>query len=52
MQYSTQYKQPNSRKIQIDNEDIMKAFCKAIFLLSYSFITSRIFMCLFLEICV
>ena len=52
MQYCTQYKQPNSRKIQIDNVDIMNVFCKAMFLLSYSFITSRIFMCLFLEICV
>ena len=29
-------------KIQIDNVDIMNAFCKAMFLLSYSFITSRI----------
>ena len=47
MQYFTQYNQPNSRKIQIDNVDIMNAFCKAMFLLSYSFITSRIFMCLF-----
>ena len=52
MQYFTQYNQSNSRKNQIDNVDIMNAFCKAMFLLSYSFITSRIFMCLFLETCV
>ena len=52
MQYSTQYNQFYSRKIQIDNVDIMKAFCKAMFLLSYSFITSQILMCLFLEKCV
>ena len=52
MQYFTQYNQPNSRKKkQIDNVDIMNAFCKTMFLLSYSFITSRIFMCLFLEMC-
>ena len=51
MQYFTQYNQPNSRKNQIDNVDIMNAFCKTMFLLSYSFITSRIFMCLFLETC-
>ena len=49
MQYFTQYNQSNSRKNQIDNVDIMNAFCKTMFLLSYSFITSRIFMCLFLE---
>ena len=52
MQYFTQYNQPNSRKNQIDNVDIMNAFGKTMFLLSYSFITSRIFMCLFLETCV
>ena len=52
MQYSTQYNQSNSRKIQIDNVDIINAFCKAMFLLRYSFITSRILMCLFLETCV
>ena len=51
MQYFTEYKQPNSRKKQIDNVYIMNAFCKTMFLLSYSFITSRIFMCLFLETC-
>ena len=38
----TQYYQSNSRKIQIDNVDITEAFCKAMFLLSYSFITSWI----------
>ena len=42
MQYFTQYYQSNSRKIQIDNVDIMNAFCTAMFLLSYSFITCRI----------
>ena len=42
MQYFTQYSQPNSRKKQIDNVDIMNAFCKAMFLLSYSFIISGI----------
>ena len=53
MQYFTQYSQPNSRKKKpIDNVDIMNAFCKTMFLLSYSFITSRVFMCLFLETCV
>ena len=53
MQYFTQYSQPNSRKKnKIDNADIMNAFCKTMFLLSCSFITSRIFMCLFLEKCV
>ena len=52
MQYSTQYYQTNSRKIQVDNVDIMNACCKALFLLSYSFITSQIFTCLFLETCV
>ena len=31
MQYFTQYYQSNSRKIQIDNVDIMNAFCKAMF---------------------
>ena len=31
MQYFTQYYQSNSRKIQIDNVDIINAFCKAIF---------------------
>ena len=51
MQYFTQYNQPNSRK-KIDNVDIMNAFSKTMFLLSYSFITSRIFTCLFLETCV
>ena len=40
MQYFTQYSQPNSRKKQIDNVDIMNAFCKTMFLLSYSFIIS------------
>ena len=49
MQYFTQYNQYYSRNIQIDSVDIMNAFCKAMFLLSYSFITSRILMCLFLE---
>ena len=49
MQYFTEYNQPNSRKNQIDNVDIMNAFCKTMFLQSYSFITSRNFMCLFLE---
>ena len=52
MQYSTQYNKPNSRKNQIDNVDIMNASCKRMFLLSYSFLTSLIFMCLFLETCV
>ena len=53
MQYFTQYSQPNSRKKrQNDNVDIMNAFCKTMFLLSYSLITSRIFTCLFLETCV
>ena len=52
MQYFSQYNQPNSRKNQIDNLDIINAFCKTMFLLSYSFITSGIFMCLFLETCV
>ena len=46
MQYFTQYNKPNSRKNQIDNVDIMNAFSKTMFLPSYSFITSRIFMCL------
>ena len=49
MQYSSQYNQSYSRNNQIDNVDIINAFCKAIFLLSYSFITSRILICLFLE---
>ena len=35
MQYSAQYNQSYPRKIQIDNVDIMDAFCKAMFLLSY-----------------
>ena len=35
MQYYTQYNQPNSRNNQIDNVDIMNAFCKTMFLLSY-----------------
>ena len=52
MQYSTQYNQSYSRNNQIDNVDIMNAFCKPMFLLSYTFITSRILMCLFLETCV
>ena len=52
MQYFTQYNQSNSRKNQINNVDIMNAFCKTMFLLRYSFITSRIFMFLFLETCV
>ena len=47
MQYFTQYNQSNSRKNHIDNVDILNAFCKTMFLLSYSFITSQIFMCLF-----
>ena len=51
MQYSTQYNQSYSRNNQIDNVDIINAFCKAMFHLSYSFITSRILMCLFLETC-
>ena len=51
MQYFTQYNQPNSRKNQMDNVDIMNAFCKTMYLRSYSFITSRIFMCLVLETC-
>ena len=45
MQYSTQYNQSYSRKIQIDNVVIINTFRKAMTLLSYSFITSRIFMC-------
>ena len=49
MQYFTQYDQPNSRKIQFNNVDIINAFCKAMFHLSYLFITSRIFMCLYLK---
>ena len=33
MQYFTQYNQPNSRKKnQINNVDIMNAFCKTMFL--------------------
>ena len=52
MQYSTQYNQSYSRKILIDNVDIMNAFCKAIIFLSYSFLTSRNPMCSFLEMCV
>ena len=52
MQYSIQYNQSYSRKNQIDNAVIMNTFRKAMFHLSYSFITSRIFMCLFLETCV
>ena len=52
MQYFSQYNQPYSRKNQIDYVDIMNAFCKTMFLPRYSFITSRIFMCLFLEMCV
>ena len=53
MQYFTQYNQPYYRKKkQIDNVDIMNAFCKTMFLLSYSFITSPIFTCLFLKTCV
>ena len=42
MQYFTQYYQSNSRKIEIDNVVIMITFRKAMSLLSYSFITSRI----------
>ena len=49
MQYFTQYNQPNSRKNQIANVDIMNAFCKTMFIGSYSFITSLIFMCLYLK---
>ena len=52
MQYSTHYNQSYSRNNQIDNVDIMNAFCKAMFLLSYSFKTSLILMCLFLKTCV
>ena len=52
MQYSTHYNLSYSRNNQIDNVDIMNSFCKTMFLQSYSFITSRIFMCLFLETCV
>ena len=52
MQYFPQYYLSNSRRVQIDNVDIMNAFCKTIFLLSYSFKTSQIFTCLFLEMCV
>ena len=52
MQYFTQYYQSNSRKIQIDNVDIMNAFFKAMFFLSYSFITFRIFhVCIFRNVC-
>ena len=40
------------KKNQIDNVDIMNAICEIMFLLNYSFITSRILMCLFLETCV
>ena len=47
MQYFTQYNQSNSRQNQIDNVDIMNAFCKTMFVLSYSFLKSRIIMCLF-----
>ena len=32
MQYFTHYNQPNSRKNQIDNLDIINAFCKTMFL--------------------
>ena len=32
MQYFTQYNQPYSRKNQIDDVDIMNAFCKTMFL--------------------
>ena len=35
MQYSTQYNQSYSRKIQIDNVVIMNTFRKAMSLLSY-----------------
>ena len=42
IQHSTQYNQSYSRKIQIDNVVIMNTFRKAISILSYSFITSRI----------
>ena len=52
MQYFIEYNHSNSRKNQIDNVDIMNAFCKTKFLPSYSFKTSWIFMCLFLELCV
>ena len=51
MQYFTQYYQSNSRKIQIDIADIMNAFCKAMFLLSYSFIRSRISRVYFRNVC-
>ena len=47
MQYFTQHNQPNSKKKQIDNVDILNAFCKTMFLLRYSFITSRISMSIF-----
>ena len=49
MQCITQYYQSNSRKIQIDNVDIMNAFCKTMFLLIYSFINISDFTCLFLK---
>ena len=51
MQYSTQYNQSYSRNNQIDYVDIMNAFCKTMFLLSYSFITSRILMSIFRNVC-
>ena len=36
------------RNLPIDNIDIMNALCQEMILLSYSFITSRIFICLIL----
>ena len=51
MQYFTQYYQSYSRKFQIDNVNIMNAFCKAMFLLSYSFIISRIHVSIFRNMC-
>ena len=54
MQYFTQYYQFNSRKIQIDNVDIMNAFRKAMFLLSNIIKCNHNisdFTCLFVETC-
>ena len=52
MKYSTQYNQSNYRKNQIDNVDLMNAFCKEMFLLSYSFINiSNSHVSIFRNIC-
>ena len=50
MQYFTQYYQSNSRIIQIDNVDIMNAFCQAKFLFSHSFIIFRISVSIFRKV--